>query len=184
MGHCSLTASLCDGNRDHWPTWGSCPLPSALSSLLSAPLIPSVSKESCLAGKLWQVGGERKAVRQKQLPAGVEEEQGPSGYGQKARRWLWQPPTPSLCVGVRTNLLPQPSPSSAAVQGASFAHRPKIQAEIDLKGHPVQLCSKSGVRVASMAFSPGVHLYRARYFLGGGTHFLLRHSVPFLKGRN
>lgn len=77
MGCCSSPASLSD-NRDHLPTWGSCPLPGAPSFLLSA---PALAWESCLAGKLWQVGGERKAARQKQLPAGVEEEQGPNGYG-------------------------------------------------------------------------------------------------------
>lgn len=95
VGHCSLPVSLGD-NRDHWPTWGPCSLPSSLSSLLSA---PALAQESCLAGKLRQVGGERKAVRQKQLPARVEEDQGPSGYGQEARRGSGSPPPP--CVGVR-----------------------------------------------------------------------------------
>lgn len=81
MGYCSVSASL-DDNREHWPAWGSCPLPSSLSSLLTA---PALAQESRLAGKLWQVGGKRKAVRQKQLPARVEKSRGPSGYGQKAR---------------------------------------------------------------------------------------------------
>lgn len=70
-------------------------MPSALSNLLST---PALARESCLAGKLWQVGGERKAVRQKQLPAGGEEEQGPNRYGQKARRRFWQRPLPNVWV--------------------------------------------------------------------------------------
>lgn len=89
-----------------------------------------------MAGKLWQVGGERKAVRQKQLPARVEEEQGPNRYGQKARRRFWQRPLPNMWV---LDLLPQPFPARAAVPEAGFAHRPKLWAEIYLRGHLVQL---------------------------------------------
>lgn len=88
-----------------------------------------------MAGKLKQVGGERKAERQKQLPARVEEEQGPHGYGQKARCWHRQRPH---CVWV-LGLLPQPFPFSAAAQGAGSAHGPKPWAETDLRGHLVQL---------------------------------------------
>lgn len=79
MRHCSLSASLND-NRKHWPAWGSCPLPSSLSSLLTA---PALAQESRLAGKLWQVGGKRKAVRQKQLPARVEKSRAPVGMGRR-----------------------------------------------------------------------------------------------------
>lgn len=79
--------------RDHWPTWNACSLPSTLSPLLSAPVL---AQKSCLAGKLWHIREERKAVRQKQLPARVEEEQDPKGYGQKARHWIWQT-LPTVC---------------------------------------------------------------------------------------
>lgn len=91
-GYCSPSVSLGD-NRDHWLSWGYCPLPSALSSLLSA---PAFAQESCLAGKLWQVGGKRKAARQKQLPV--------SG-GKSGPQWVWAEgevlalaaPLPTVC---------------------------------------------------------------------------------------
>lgn len=62
------------------------------------------------------------------------EEQGPSGYGQKVRCWLWQPLLHHLWV---LGLLPQPFPSSAAVQRAGSAHGPKFWVETDLRGHLV-----------------------------------------------
>lgn len=149
VGHCSLSVSLGD-NRDHWPTWGPCSLPRSLSSLLSA---PALAQESCLAGKLRQVGGERKAVRQKQLPASVEEDQGPSGYGQKARRGsaLAAPPPHVWVLG----LFPQPFPCSLPVQRADCAYA-KLWAETDLRGHLVQLPPYSGIRVISTISSRGL----------------------------